>query len=90
MRPKNNRPQSEEERLKMLEWYKLETECDMHNYNEFLKMNKDHLRKTAINNFSKEIAKDKKAYAKKKKMLDAKSKNLIYSISSQKREWIQC
>lgn len=85
----NNRPQSEEERCKMLEWYKIESECDMHNYNEFLKMEKSHLKKSQINNFGKEIAKDKKQVAKQIKALDPKIKTVIYSISSDKREWIK-
>lgn len=49
----------------LLQWYRLESECDMHNYNEFLRMDKKHLSKSKIKDFGSSISKSKTNNAKK-------------------------
>lgn len=78
---------NEEDRAKLIEWYKKELESDMHNYNEFIRMQKNHLRKSQINNFGKEISKSKKEISKKLNIIN--SNKVIFMSTIARKEHIQ-
>lgn len=78
------RPNNEQEKQAMLDWYKLEKECDEANATVIKHMNKDHLNKTK----SKQIDAAVRRWDKEMKSQVKRTKNAEPIRYARQRTWL--